>query len=487
LIRQLLAESLILCVAGGLGGWLLAWAGLAGLVRLSPPDLPRVWEGIHLDVATLAFTVFLTLMTGLLFGLLPAWQASNPALGSELTEGVRCTAGLQRGRLRSGLVVAEVALSIILLVGAGLMLRSLERLLAQDFGFDPEQVATLEVNLPGRKYPTESDSQRLFGLLLARVASLPGVLASGGVFGLPLSGTIEGQDIELVGAAPLKPGELLTADYAQVSPGYFTAMRIPILQGRNFSDDDTTNAPLALIVSEAFIRQFGLGTNVLGRRLKISDSNERESEIIGVAKDVKGNDLANPPRGAMYRTYKQFCRGRMTLVIRTRRELLDVARAVRVELDQLDKDLPIENARTMTQLVEMRVAPRKLSVRLMAGFAGAALALAVIGLYGVLAGIVTQRTQEIGIRIALGARTGEVISLVIGQGMKLVLIGIVIGIGGALALMRVMRQLLFEVTPTDPATFAGVTILLLAVATLACWGPARRATNVDPMVALRAE
>src|SRR6185369_8957563 len=320
LIRQLLTESLLLCAVGGLGGWLLATVGLAGLIHVSPPDLPRVWEGIHLDGTALAFTALLTLITGLLFGLVPALQGSNPALARELTESARGTAGIRRGRLSSSLVVAEVALSAILLIGAGLMIRSFDRLLTQHFGFNPEQVVTMNVNLPNKKYPDQPDSQRLFDQLLARVSALPGVKASGGVFGLPLSGWIEGQDIELVGAPPLKPGELLTADYGQVSPGYFAAMNIPLLQGRDFSDRDTTNAPLVLIVNESFIRQFNLGTNVLGRRLKVSDSSQRESEIIGVVKDVKGNDLAAPSRGAMYRTYKQICRGKMALVIRTQRD-----------------------------------------------------------------------------------------------------------------------------------------------------------------------
>jgi len=433
------------------------------------------------------FTASLTLMTGLLFGLVPAFQASNPALARELTESARSTAGIRRGRLRSSLVVAEVALSVILLIGAGLMIRSFDRLLTQDFGFNPEQVVTMNINLPNKKYPDQSDSQRLFDQLLVRVRELPGVKASGGVFGLPLSGSIEGQDLELVGAPPLKPGELLTADYAQVSPGYFAAMNIPLLHGRDFTERDATNSPLVLIVNEIFIRQFGLGTNVLGRRLRISDSSKRESEIIGVVKDAKGNDLASPARGAMYRSYKQFCRGRMTLVIRTQRDPSDVTRAVRAELDQLDKELPIENVRTMTQLVESSVAQRKLSVRLLGGFAGVALLLAAIGLYGVLAYTVTQRTREIGIRTALGAQRLDVIGLVVRQGMKLAGLGILIGLAGAFALTNFMRSLLFGVAPTDPLTFAVIPVVLATVALLACWLPARRAAKVDPMEALRYE
>jgi putative ABC transport system permease protein len=414
-------------------------------------------------------------------------QVSNPALARELTESARASAGLRRGRLRSGLVVAEVALSVVLLIGAGLMIRSFDRLLTQDFGFNPEQVVTMNINLPNKRYPDQSESRRLFDQLLARVRALPGVKASGAVFGLPLSGAIEGQDLELVGAPPLKPGELLTADYAQVSPGYFTAMNIPVLQGRDFTESDTTNAPLALVVSQTFIRQFGLGTNVLGRRLRISDSQSRESEIIGVVKDVKSNDLASPPRGAMYRSYKQFCRGQMALVIRTPRDPVDMTRAVRGELDQLDEDLPLENIRMMTQLVESSVAQRKLSARLLGGFAGVALLLAAIGLYGVLAFTVTLRTREIGIRVALGAQQFDVLGLVVGQGMRLAFAGVVLGLAAAVALTRVLQRLLFEVKPTDPLTFVCASIFLLGVALLACWLPARGATRVDPMAALRYE
>jgi putative ABC transport system permease protein len=486
LIRQLLAESLLLCAVGGLAGWLLATAGLAGLIRLSPPDLPRVWEGIHLDRAALIFIALLTLMTGLLFGLVPALRTSNPALARELTESARATIGIRRGRLRSGLVVAEVGLSVILLVGAGLMIRSFGRLLTQNFGFNPEQIVTMNINLPGKRYPQPSDRQRLFDQLLARARALPGMKASAGVLGLPLSGWEEGQDIEIVGAPPLKPGELLTADYAQVSPGYFAAMNIPLLQGRDFTERDTTHAPLVLVVNESFIRQFKLGTNVLGRRLKVSESSG-ESEIIGVVKDVKANDLAAPPPGAMYRSYKQVCWGRMTLVFRTQRDPLDLTRAVRAELDQMDKDLPLENVRTMNQLVESSVAQRKLTVRLLSGFAGVALLLAAVGLYGVLAYTVRQRAREIGIRAALGAQRADVIGLVLRQGMTLTGIGMLIGLAGAFALTQLIRKLLFGVAPTDPLTFATIPLLLAAVALLACWVPARRAANVDPMEALRYE
>jgi putative ABC transport system permease protein len=486
LIRQLLTENLLLSALGGLGGWLLATAALAGCIRLSPPNLPRLWEGIHLDGTALAFTAFLSLLTGLLFGLLPALQASNPALAREFTEKTGGSASGRRDQWRRGLVIAEMALSVVLLIGAGLMIRSFSRLFAQDFGFNPAHLVIMDLNLPSKKYPTQSDRQRLFDELLTKVHAAPGVIASAAVFGLPLSGSIEGQDLELVGGPPPNPAELLTADYAQVSPGYFSAMNIPLLEGRDFTERDTTNTPMVLIVNESLIRQFKLGTNVLGRRLKVTDS-DRESEIIGVVKDVKGRDLASTPRGGLYRSYKQVCRGQMTLVIRTLSRPSDLARTLRAELDQLDKDLPIENVRTMTQVLALSIGERNLSVRLLTGFAGAALVLAAIGIYGVLAYHVTQRTREIGIRMALGAPAQAVLSLVLWQGMSLALIGVGIGVALALALTRAMQRLLFEVEPTDPFTFAGGATLLLGVALLACWLPARRASKVDPMEALRHE
>ncbi len=275
------------------------------------------------------------------------------------------------------------------------------------------------------------------------------------------------------------------ADYAQVSPGYFRTMNIPLLQGRDFNETDRTNTVPVTVVNERFVKNFKLGTNVLGRL--ISFGGVKNIEIIGVVKDTKRSGLAGVQRGEVFRTYQQQCWGFMSLVVRTQRDPAEITRVVRAELDTLDKDQPIENVRTMTHLVASSVGQRRLSVQLLAGFSGVALLLAAIGLYGVLAFNVTQRTQEIGIRMALGAQRRDVLGLVVCQGMRLALLGVGIGLAAALALSRVLQTLLFEVKPTDPLTFTAVSLALIAVALLACWLPARRAALVDPMEALRYE
>ena len=486
LIRQLLTESLLLCLAGGLGGVLLAAFGLQALIRLSPPDLPRIWEGVHLDGTTLAYTAVITLTTGVLFGFMPTWQSASPSVAHALMESARGSASLARRRLRATLVVGEVALSVVLLIGAGLMIRTFSRLLTQNLGFNPEQVVTMNVFMTQKKYAEEARRVQLLDQLLTTVRAIPGVKAVGGVSGLPLSGWWQSSySLDIVGAPPKKPGEASSAVYAQVSPGYFAAMNIPLLHGRDFTEHDRADTSPVIMVNESFVRSFKLGTRVLGRRVNFGDT--RDAEIVGLVKDVKPYSLADPPRAQMYQTYKQKCWDGLTLVVRTQRDPDELTRAIRAGLDQFDKDQSLANVSTMTQVVASSVGQQRLSMRLLGGFAGVALLLTALGLYGVLAYTVMQRTREIGSRTALGAPRTAVIGLVLRQGMNLAGLGLILGLAGALALTRLIRSLLYGVGPTDVVTFTMVPLVLIAVALVACWLPARRAAKVDPLVALRAE
>jgi putative ABC transport system permease protein len=487
IIRQLLAESVALAILGGIAGILIARLGLTMLLSASPSDLPRISEGVELDGWPLVFTAGVTLLAGLLFGLGPAWKMSRQATAQDLNEASRgSSSGPHRRRLGSAFVVSQVALALMLLIGAGLMIRSFACLLSQDLGYQTENLINMPFELPDKAYPSLGAKLAFFRQLRERAATIPGVNSAAVVYGLPLGSENTQLSVEIVGAPTPRPGESVSAGYSQVSPGYFSTLGIPVLQGRDFSSWDRTNTPPVVVVDQTFARNFKLGANPVGRFVNIGDGTQK-AQIVGLVKDVKRREMAEAPRGEIYRSYLQNCWSYMNLVVRTRRSPEEITRAVRAELDQLDKDLPIENVRTLTYLIDSALAQRRLSAQLVGAFAGMSLLLTAMGLYGVLAYNVGQRSREIGIRIALGAQQTDVLTLVLREGMILMGIGVLAGLAGAFGLTRLLRSLLFGVTTTDPLTYIFVPLLLAGVALVACLIPARRAARVDPVVALRTE
>jgi putative ABC transport system permease protein len=487
IVRQLLSESLLLAALGGVAGILVARLGLAMLLVAAPPDLPRISEGVPLAGWTLVFTVAITLMAALLFGLAPAWHMSRQTMARDLNDSTRgSSSGPHRRRLSSAFVVGQVALAMMLSVGAGLMVKSFGRLLSQDLGYQTENLINMPIDLPSKTYPSLAAKMALFEQLRERVKTIPGVTSAALAYGLPLGVESSQLTVEVVGAPPPRAGEATSAGYAQISPGYFNTLGIPLLQGRDFTSHDRTNTPPVVMVDQTFARHFKLGANPVGRLVNVGDGTQK-AEIVGLVKDVKRRDLANAPRGEIYRPFLQNCWGYMNMTIRTRRSTQDITGAVRSELDRLDKDLPLENVQRLTYLVDSALQQPRLSMELVSGFAGMALLLTALGLYGVLAYNVGQRSREIGIRMALGAQRSQVLSLVIGHGLRLTLIGVGFGLLAAFALTRLMGSLLYEVKPSDPLTYLAVSGLLLAVGFLACWLPARRAIKVDPISALRYE
>jgi putative ABC transport system permease protein len=485
IIRQLLTESVALASLGGLAGVLFAILFLKALIRFTDHDIARIVRTIDLDATTLLFTIVISLVAGVLFGLAPALQVSNPSLVSQINESGRGnSSSAERHRLRSTLVIGEVALSLILLVGSGLCIRSFGRLLSQDMGFNPEHLVSIPISVPRKSYPEHAEKERLFNSLLTQVRALPGVDSAALAYGLPLSGMDSMLYTRINDAPEPRPGEAVSAGYSQISAGYFKTLNIPILAGRDFTDRDRAESPAVVIVDQTFAKIFNLGTNIVGRRITIGDG-ATNAEIIGLVKDVKRSEINKPPKGEMYRAFRQNCWGTLTLTVRTKQDPSQLTRAIRHELDQIDKDVPFGEVSAVTQLVARSIATQRVSMQLLTLFAGAALFLATIGIYGVLACSVTQRTPEIGIRMALGAQRPDVIRLIINHGMRLVAVGLVIGLVGALAISRVLQTFLFEIKPFDPITFISVAMLLSMAALLACYLPARRATRVDPLRSLR--
>ena len=491
LIRQRLTESTLLALVGGAVGLIVAKAGTTLLLALKPEAL-RHFNAIHMDARVFIFVFFISLLTGLLFGLLPAWSASRGDIAEALRENARTTAtGVSRSPLRSFLVTAELALALVLLAGAGLLIKGFLRLRSVDPGFNPANVITMYLQLPGTRYPQIPMQTNFRRELLARINAFPGVEAAM-ITDLPLAGNyvghrvvIDGQPTPAVGAEP----EVQTLS---VMGDYFGVMQIPIRAGRDFRAMDREGQPRVAIVNEAFVRQLVPGQNPIGTRIDWARSNEPHEwmTIVGVAGDVKHSGLNQPVDPAVYAPFSQndeAWRKFMTLVIRTRVPVAGLVEDVKRQVWSLDSQIPVSGIQSMDDLLAVSVAQQRFNMLLLGSFAVLAVALAGVGIYGMVAYRVNQRTHEIGVYIALGAQHRDVLRLVMKDGVKLGLLGIVLGLAGAMALTRVMVSLLFEVEPTDPATLIGVALLLGAVAMLACYIPARRALGIHPMTALRRE
>ena len=488
-VRQLLTESVLLAVIGGVLGLLLAVWGVDMLVALSPEDLPRVKE-VTIDPRVLGFTLLVSVLTGVLFGLAPALASSRRGdLNETLKEGGRSSgAATGHNRMRGLLVVSEVALSLVLLVGAGLLIKSFLKLSQVETGFNATGVMTMRLALTPQKYADAQRRAALYQQLLERTKALPGVEAVGTISELPLSGQENDTYFTIEGKPPAAPGsEDRLANFRTASPDYFRVMGIPLVKGRFFGDQDREGAPRVVIISETFARKFFPDEDPLGHRLTLDLGDPWTGEIIGVVGNIRHRNLADEPFREMYTNIAQTPRGQVNLVVRTQSDPAAVTSAVKNEVQALDKDLPIYSPKTMAQRVSESAAAPRFRTMLLGLFAGLALVLAGVGIYGVIAYSVTQRTHEIGIRMALGAQRRDILKLILGRGIVLTLIGVGIGLCGALLMTRVMASLLFGVSATDPVTFFGVSLLLMAVALLASYLPARRATRVDPMVALRYE
>ncbi|HMF58166.1 MAG TPA: ABC transporter permease, partial [Pyrinomonadaceae bacterium] len=489
LIGQFLSESFLLAFAGGALGLLLALWGSDALIALSPDNIPRIKEAA-IDGHVLAFTLLLTLLTTLIFGLAPAWQASKLDLNEALKDEGRSAAGSSGRRLRNLLVVAEVAIGVVLLVGAGLMINSFIKLQRVNAGFDTHNLLTMQITLPPARYGQNEQQIAFFQQAIEKIKTLPGVKSVGAIQDLPLRLNNMSFPVTLEGRTESQSAQSTKAGYRAVTDEYFRTLGIPLLEGRLFTAHDDQNSTPVLVINQTMARSFWPGEDPVGKRIHFGEPNDPLYSIVGVVGDIKHMGLDADEGAVMYQPHaqKRFSWLRwMTIVVRTENDPLSLAPAVRSRILEVDKNQPVYNIATMEQLLTKSTAQPRFSTLLLGIFALLALCLAAIGIYGVMSYNVTQRTHEIGVRMALGAQMRDVMKLIIRQGMKMVLVGVALGLLGAIAITRVMKSLLFGVTATDPLTFAVVAVLLTMVALLACYLPARRAAKVDPLVALRYE
>jgi putative ABC transport system permease protein len=486
LVRQFLSESVLLALAGGALGLLFAMWGIDVLLALGPSNMPRLDE-VGLDGKVLAFTLLVSLATGVVFGLLPALYATGSDLTEALKEGSRSsTAGVGGRRVRNSLVVAEMAIAVVMLTGAGLMIRSFARLQEVDPGFKPERIMSVNLALPGSKYKESPQLTAFFEQLLGRVSALPGVESAAAVSALPLGGGGDVLAFVVEGRPAPPPEQVLDAEYRVVTPDYFATMGIPLARGEGITARHAAGSPAVVVVNETMAHRHWPGEDPIGKRINLGNPETAPwRTVIGVVRDIRHEGLDKVPYPQMYSPYAQFPRRSMTLVARAAADPLGLAPGVRREVAALDKDLPLYNVRTMEQVVAESVARQRFTMLLIAVFAGVGLLLASVGIYGVISYTVSQRRHELSVRLALGAQARDIVRMVVGQGMLLALGGIGAGLAAAFLLTRVMASLLYGVSATDPLTFALVPLALAGVALLASLIPARRATRVDPAGALR--
>jgi putative ABC transport system permease protein len=496
LARQLLTESMLLAVIGGALGVLIGSWGIKLLTGLRPASLlPGM--NITIDFTVLGYALVLSVVTGLLFGFAPALQSKPTRLNESLKEGGRSSAAGDSGRrIRGLLTISEVALSLVLLIGAGLLIRSFVGLLMVDPGFETKNILAVPIDLPEYAYPEPTKQAEFYTQVMERIKALPGVTAVGATSDLPPTRNSHSSSFSIEGHAPLEPSDSsLAVEDRLATPDYFRVMGIPLAAGRAFSEDDNRSAPPVAVVNQTFARRFFPNENPIGQRLTFGDpkSSNPWITIVGVVGDVRGFGLDKKPNSEIYLAYQQSNAWYynplpyLHLVVRTAGDPNSAAPSVLAAIQEFDKNLPLPRARTMETILAASIGARRFNAVLLGLFAGIATILAVVGIYGMISYSVAQRTREIGIRMALGARRVDVLKLVLRNGMILALSGVVIGLSAAFALTRLMATLLFEVTPTDSLTYTIVSVSFLAVALLACLIPARRATKVDPQVALRYE
>lgn len=489
IVRQLLTESVVLGLAGAVAGVLIAIATVGILRPLLPAQVTRV-ASIHVDGPVFAFALLLSLAASILFGLAPALFAAPARLQTNIAEGGQRSGHRGGQRLRSFFAIAEIALAMVLLAAGGLLLRSFALVTSVNPGFDAGQVIEGEISLPRFQYSRPEQWTAFAGELLARLHAQPGFENSALAAPLPMDrqGAASFR-FSIVGNPTLPDGKIPAADYATVSPDYFRVMRIPLVRGRYFSEQDSPSRPKVAIISETLARRYFHGEDPIGREMKFGfpPNADVTREIVGVVGDVRDVALSRPPGPMMYVPFAQEPLWGGEVVVRSSMAPSSVAAGIRQSVHAIDKDLPVTDISTLSSAVDQSVAQERFRVFLLGSFAAIALVLAAVGIFGVLSYSVSQRRREVGIRMALGARQQDVLRMVLLQGTRLTLAGIAIGVAAALLLTRLVAGLLYDVSARDPLTFAGVALLLLAVALIACYLPARRATRVDPMVALRYE